>query len=265
LRLLLTPYANEYRLKTFLGVDGTEDQLREVLEQRWKELAERYCDDKGVNILVTHLFMMKKGEIPPEEPEDEKPILHVGGAQSIYSENIPSQIQYAALGHLHRYQVIDNKPCPVVYSSSPLSYSFAEAEQQKFVILIDAEAGRPIEYSKIPLTKGRKLQRKRFEDIEEALHWLQNNPESLVELTLVTNEYLRSEDRKRLLQAHSGIITIIPEITNLQKLEGQSESIDLNQGVEDLFKQYFKHRHGQDVNEELLELFKEVRAHQREE
>src|SRR5690606_34381946 len=46
LRLLLTPYANEYRLKTFLGVDGTEDQLREVLEQRWKELAERYCDDK---------------------------------------------------------------------------------------------------------------------------------------------------------------------------------------------------------------------------
>jgi len=265
LRLLLTPYANEYRLKTFLGVDGTEDQLREVLEQRWKELAEKYCDDKGVNILVTHLFIMKKGEIPPEEPEDEKPILHVGGAQAIYSENIPSQMQYAALGHLHRYQVIDNKPCPVVYSSSPLSYSFAEAEQQKFVILLDAEAGKPAEYTKIPLTKGRKLQRKRFEDIEEALHWLQGNLESLVELTLVTNEYLRSEDRKRLLQAHDGIITIIPEIMNLQRMEEQSQSIDLNQGVEDLFKQYFKHRHGQDVNEELLDLFKEVRAHQKEE
>src|SRR5690606_1499806 len=76
LRLLLTPYANEYRLKTFLGVEGTEEQLREVLEQRCKELADRYCDDQGINILIAHLFMMKKGEIPPEEPEDEKPILH---------------------------------------------------------------------------------------------------------------------------------------------------------------------------------------------
>ena len=124
LRLLLTPYANEYRLKTFLGVEGSEEELRQVLARKWAELADKYCDNEGVNILVSHLFMMKKGETPPQEPDDEKPILHVGGAQAVYSENIPKQIQYAALGHLHRYQVIDNKPCPVVYSSSPLSYSF---------------------------------------------------------------------------------------------------------------------------------------------
>lgn len=266
LRLLLTPYANEYRLKTFLGVDGTDDELRQVLEHRWKELADKYCDDKGVNVLVSHLFMIKKGETPPEEPEDEKPILHVGGAQVIYSENIPPQIQYTALGHLHRYQVIDHKPCPVVYSSSPLSYSFSEAGQQKFVVLLDIEPGTPAQYSKIALTKGRKLQRKSFDDMDKALHWLQENQESLVELTLVTNQYLRSEDRKRLLQAHDGIITIIPELKNLEQLGGApTQSIDLNQGIENLFKQYFQHRHGQEANAELLELFKEVRAEQNEE
>src|SRR5690606_28536878 len=137
LRLLLTPYANEYRLKTFLGLADSEEELRKVLERRWKELADKYCDDMGVNILLTHLFMMKKGEKAPEEPEDEKPILHIGGAQAVYSENIPHQIQYVALGHLHRYQVIDANPCPVVYSSSPLCYSFAEAEQQKYIVLVD--------------------------------------------------------------------------------------------------------------------------------
>lgn len=265
LRIIITPYANEYRLKTFLGVDGTDNELRNVLETRWKELADKYCDNEGVNILLAHLFMMKKGSTPPEEPEDEKPILHVGGAQAIYSENIPEQIQYVALGHLHRYQVIDNKPCPLIYCSSPLSYSFAEAEQQKFVVLLEIEPAKEVQYSKISLTKGKKLQRKRFEDIDEAVSWLQANADSLVELTMATDQYMRSDDRKRLLQAHGGIVTLIPELTNSAALESPAQSLDLNQSVEDLFKQYFQHRHGVEVNDELLNLFKEVKAEQNEE
>ncbi|TCK83134.1 metallophosphoesterase family protein [Albibacterium bauzanense] len=265
LRIIITPYANEYRLKTFLGIEETDRELRNVLETRWKELADRYCDNKGVNILLTHLFMMKKGSTPPEEPEDEKPILHVGGAQAIYSENVPQQIQYVALGHLHRYQVIDNKPCPLVYCSSPLSYSFAEAEQQKFVVILDIEPAKEVQYSKIPLTKGKKLQRKRFEDIDVAVNWLQENADSLVELTMVTDQYMRSDDRKRLLQAHSGIVTLIPELVNLGALESHAQSLDLNQSIEDLFKQYFQHRHGVEVNDELFDLFKEIKAEQNEE
>ena len=264
LRLLVTPYANEYRLKTFLGMENTEEELRNVLQRRWTELADRYCDHQGVNILITHLFMMKKGAEKPHEPEDEKPILHVGGAQAVYSENIPSQIQYAALGHLHRYQQIDDSPCPVVYSSSPLSYSFSEAGQQKYVVMIDAQAGEPVTFKKLALQSGRKLERKRFEDIEKALAWLLENPEVLVELTVVTDEYLRSEDRKRLLQAHQGIVTLIPEVRSL-KTESSVQRIDLNQNMEDLFQQYFQHRYGQAANPALLELFNEIRAEGTEE
>src|SRR5690606_13326483 len=140
-----------------LGLENSEEELRQVLANRWKDLAETYCDDKGVNVLVAHLFVMKKGEETPEEPEDEKPILHVGGAQAIYSENIPPQIQYTALGHLHRFRVIDSSPCPVVYSSSPLSYSFAEAGQEKHVVIIDAEPAKKISYTAVALTKGKPL------------------------------------------------------------------------------------------------------------
>jgi len=264
LRIIITPYTNEYRLKTFLGVNEADKELRNVLEEKWKELADKYCDNQGVNILLSHLFMMKKGSAPPEEPEDEKPILHVGGAQAIYSENIPEQIQYVALGHLHRYQVIDHEPCPVVYSSSPLSYSFAEADQQKFVVLLEIEPAKEVQYSKIPLTKGKKLQRKRFENIDEAVNWLQADAESLVELTIVTDQYIRSEDRKRLLQAHNGIVTLIPEVTNIGQVESHVQSLDLNQSIEDLFKQYFQHRYGIEANDELLDLFKEIRAEQEE-
>jgi exonuclease SbcD len=82
--LILTPYANEVRLKTYLGVEDTEDSLRQHLAQHWKQLADQYFDEKGINFLVTHLFMMKNGGEQPEEPDDEKPILHVGGASAIF-------------------------------------------------------------------------------------------------------------------------------------------------------------------------------------
>lgn len=265
LRLLITPYANEYRLKTFLGVSDEDEELRKVLERSWKHLADTYCNEQGVNILLTHLYLMKKGDVPPEEPEDEKPILHVGGAQAIYSENIPTQIQYAALGHLHRYQVIDKNPCPIIYSSSPLSYSFGEAEQQKYVVLVEAEPGQTAKYAKIALSKGRILQRKRFESVDVALVWLQDNPDSLIELTLATDQYLSAEDRKRLVNAHDGIITIIPEVKNLNLSTEHAHTIDLNQNMEELFIQFFQHKHGQQPNAELLELFKEVRAENNEE
>ncbi|WP_207421128.1 metallophosphoesterase family protein [Desertivirga brevis] len=265
LRLLLTPYANEYRLKTFLGLENSEEELRQVLQRRWKELADKYCDDKGVNMLVTHLFMMKKGEEPPEEPEDEKPILHVGGAQAVYSENIPLQIQYAALGHLHGFRIMDNSPCPVVYSSSPLSYSFGEAGHKKYVVLIDAEPGKQVKYEGIKLSKGRPLARKRFTGVDDALQWLSENQEALVELTLVTDNYLTADERKRLTQAHEGIVTIIPEVRNPDMLHSKGTSIDLSQDIEDLFGQFFQHRHGQLPNTELINLFKEIRAEQHEE
>ena len=56
---------------------------------------------------------MKKGNEFPEEPADEKPVLHVGGVQAVYTENIPKQIQYTALGHLHRMHWAGSDPTPV--------------------------------------------------------------------------------------------------------------------------------------------------------
>ena len=265
LRLLLTPYANEYRLKTFLGIENSEEELRKVLEQRWKELADKYCDNQGVNMLISHLFLMKKGEEPPEEPEDEKPILHVGGAQAIYSENIPSQIQYVALGHLHRFRVIDTLPCPMIYSSSPLCYSFGEAGQEKHVVIIDAAPAKKLNYSKISLKAGKPLYRKKFTGVDEALQWLEENPLSLVEITLETDTYLTAEDRKRLNQAHEGIVTIIPEVKNVNLLHNNTKTIDLNQDMAELFLQFFRHKHGQLPNDELIDLFKEIRAEHTEE
>lgn len=265
LRLLLTPYANEFRLKTYLGHEDCEEELRTVLEEKWKELATAYCDDRGVNVLATHLFVMKKGGEKPEEPAEEKPILHVGGAQIIYSTNIPAEIQYTALGHLHRMSKVDSVPCPIYYSGSPLSYSFAEANQKKYVLLVDVKPGMKAHISEVELTKGKKLLRKRAEGIEEALQWLVENPECLCELTMVTETYLTAHERKQLISAHEGIVTIVPEVKNaIGVSSGSKKSIDLSKCMEELFADYFRHTKGQAPNADVMALFTELLAENEE-
>ncbi|WP_430973629.1 metallophosphoesterase family protein [Sunxiuqinia rutila] len=261
LRLLLTPYANEHRLKTCLGHENSEEELRAVLQQNWNALADQYCDEKGVNVLVSHLFVVKKGGELPEEPADEKPILHVGGAQAVYTENIPKQIQYTALGHLHRMHCVDAVPCPVFYSGSPLSYSFSEANQKKYVLLVELEPGKSAAVRELELTQGKRLLRKRAEGMDDALQWLSENQDCLVELTMVTETYLTAMERRQLGAVHSGIVAIIPEVTNAVELsDSHHASIDLTRTMNELFADYFKHVKGQAPNEEINQLFAEILA-----
>ncbi len=261
LRLLMTPYANEYRLKTFLGQENSDEELRKVLQSRWQELADKFCDEEGVNVLISHLFVVKKGDEPPEEPDDEKPILHVGGAQAVYTENIPGQIQYTALGHLHRMHGVDVRPCPVYYSGSPLSYSFAEADQKKYVLLVEAEPGKPAGVRPVELSKGRPLLRKRAEGIAEAMEWLAGHQDALVELTLVTEAFLTAMERRQLCAAHRGIVTIIPEVAGAAGLIGcHQPQIDLGRSMEELFRDYFRHEKGQGPGDDLMDLFTEILA-----
>ncbi len=261
LRILFTPYANEYRLKTFLGLEESEKELRSILQERWQHLADSYCDQQGVNILLSHLFVVRRGDTLPEEPEEEKPILQVGGAQAIFTENIPSQIQYTALGHLHRMHFVEKGPSPVCYSGSPLSYSFAEAGQQKQLLMIDLEPGVAVVVRELPLTRSKMLLRKRAEGIDEALQWLSENRDALVELTIVTDSFLTAMERRALMAAHPGIVSIIPEVTDAEKLtESGQKQIDLTKGMEALFRDYFRHEKGQEPNDEIMQLFHEIVA-----
>lgn len=259
LRILMTPYANEYRLRTFLGVQQEESNMRQWLQEHWQTLADAHCDDRGVNVLMAHLLLMDANGKQPEEPEEEKPILHVGGAQAIFLENIPKAVQYVALGHLHRRQYV-RKP-DVAYCGSPLSYSFNESNQQKYVLLVDAQPGEPVVVNEIPLTEGKRLLQHRSLSVEDALEWLHAHPDCWVELTCVSENYLTAAQRKSLLQAHDGLLALIPEVRySEQASEAIAERIDLNRSMEALFTEYFMHQNGQAPNEELLALFREIQA-----
>lgn len=258
-RILHTAYANEVRLQKELDKDNQGSALNEILHSHWKKLADQYCDHQGVNLLVSHLYMSdKNGEIL-EEPDGEKP-LKIGNADLLYSNIVPPQIQYTALGHLHRFHQLGKPDTPVVYSGSPLSYSFSEAGQQKYVVLLNAEPFKSVDYQFIELKKGYPLSRKKFSSVDQAIHWLTNNPDHLVELTLVSNTFLQADDIKRLNKAHDKIVMIIPQITlERENREETNNQVNLNQDIKGLFTDYFKQKYaGQLPNEDILNLFDEV-------
>lgn len=260
IRIIATPYANEIRLKTYLGAADKEVQLNQLLADSWKQLADTYCDAKGVNILTTHLYMLQRDGAILEEPEGEKP-LRIGNADVVYTDCIPNQIQYTALGHLHRFQNIGGHPSPVIYSSSPLSYSFSEAGQDKKVVIIEAEPNKAVEYTDIPLLSGRVLHRIRFEAIDATVEWLLANPYCLVELTLVSDTFISNQDLKRIHESHDGIIHIIPIVNKTaSEEENNAVKVNLDQDIHGLFKDFFVSKYKQEPNEEILELFREIQG-----
>jgi exonuclease SbcD len=259
IRIILAPYANEVSMKTYLGEGDREEEFRNLMGANWSRIADQYCDEQGVNLFAGHFFFMKEGEKAEAEPESERPILHVGGTQALYTRNIPSQIQYAALGHLHRYHSVGHEHCPVVYSSSPLAYSFSEADQQKQVVIIEAEPGEAVTYTPIGLKEGRPLYRKTFDNLPDTLAWLEENPYCFVELTYVTESSIEAATRKAIMKAHNGIVNLIPQIKNPLGRENTSLQVeDLGKDMESLFKLFYQSDKGQEPNEELLTIFKEV-------
>jgi exonuclease SbcD len=261
IRILLAPYTNEVSLRTYLGEENREEAFRELLGQNWQQLADRYCDENGVNLFMGHFFFVEEGSTtPPDaEPESERPILHVGGTQSLFTQQLPDAIQYAALGHLHRYQTVSKSPRPVVYSSSPLAYSFSEADQEKNVVLIEAKPNEPVQYRPIPLKQGRPLYKVSFDNLPDTLTWLEGHPSCYVEITFLTDESIDANTRKAILKAHDGIVNLIPQLRHTPgQAQDELRAEDLSRDMESLFRLFYTSEKGQEPNAQLVDLFKEV-------
>ncbi len=255
-RIIHTAFANELRLKEYFGVDK-QTSLQQSLQDKWHRLAEQYCDSNGVNILTTHLFMQNRNGEKLDEPEGEKP-LNIGTADLVYSDAIPTAIQYTALGHLHGFQDVGSQH-PAIYSSSLLRYSFSEAGHQKYVVIIDVEPGQSAHITKIPLTGGKSLDRKEFHSVAAAVDWLSAHQDSLVELTMITDEFLSAADQKQLRDSHQGIIYLIPKVKSGLEDNSFEHEINLNRNMNELFADYFRSKNdGQEPNQEIMDLFNEI-------
>jgi len=81
----------------------------------------------------------------------------------------------------------------------------------------------------------------------------------LVELTFKSDTFLKAEDRKRIYQAHSGIIYLIPVDKERDSEFIDTKEINLKQDISVLFQDYFKSKNAnQAPNDDLIDLFREI-------
>jgi exonuclease SbcD len=127
LQVLPLPYIDPYRVTDLNGATPQHSSvLTSVLSHRESEI-----HNPARTIVMAHAFVTG-GMATDSERE-----LSVGGTSMVPAE-VFRPFGYTALGHLHRPQTVGSEN--VVYSGSPLAYSFSE-EHPKSVRIIEVGAG----------------------------------------------------------------------------------------------------------------------------
>ncbi|MEU9032530.1 exonuclease SbcCD subunit D [Streptomyces sp. NPDC048383] len=124
------PYLEPALVKEEFGAEkvGHEAVLGAAMDRIRADLAGRGPGTRS--IVLAHAF------VTGGQASDSERDITVGGVEAVPA-SVFDGVDYAALGHLHGCQTINER---VRYSGSPLAYSFSEADHRKTMWLIDLDA-----------------------------------------------------------------------------------------------------------------------------
>jgi len=154
LMVLAVPYLRDKDIRLSKAGESVSDKQNKMLQgirDHYFSLAElarkkQQQLDKPIPLIATGHFFCQGGQTRQGDGIRE---LYVGTLVQIGLDNIPAEIDYLALGHLHIPQKVasqDNRR----YSGAPLAMSFTEAQEQKLVLLLDSEQQLSVEEIPVP-------------------------------------------------------------------------------------------------------------------
>lgn len=138
--VLAVPFLRERDLKVAESADKVNMDIDAVslavksYYDRWVVMAQELYGKDIPIIAMGHLFM--RGSMISDGERE----IHVGNLQGIESKYIHPDINYLALGHIHKPQRIGGSEM-MRYSGSPIYLDFSEAKYSKQVVIIDIEDG----------------------------------------------------------------------------------------------------------------------------
>ena len=153
LQVAVLPWVFERQLFGARDLMGLPGETFQSYAEEMALLIEKLCeplDSSTCTAFAGHLFV--SGSAPGEAQRG----LTIGQLYAITPQALP-EVQYAALGHVHRPQPVPGSSRPAYYSGSPLQLDFGEAEQQKSVNIVELKPGEPADVRTEPLTRGRRL------------------------------------------------------------------------------------------------------------
>jgi len=203
-----------------------------------------------VNIVLAHL-LVDGARVGTGERE-----LHLGQIYGVNPQQLPSSVQYIGLGHLHRAQEV-LAPAKTLYPGSLIELDFGEEQQDKSVVVFEAQPQKAPKVELVPITAGRRLRTvtAKLDELERyASEW--------------TDDYLRvrvkadsptpglAERVKELLPNALDVTVDHPRDPAQLKTNGGEGRVKL--APSRLFAAYYEHRHNAPPSKELQQLFDQV-------
>ncbi len=170
---------------------------------------------------------------------------------------LPAGVQYVALGHLHKPQVVEKSKSQTRYAGSILQMDFGERDQKKSVYIIEAHPGKPAEITSVPLEKGKWLLR-RTGTAEAILAQAAEFADAWVEVVLAPDQRTAELVDK---------VRALPEVISLRfeepqaVAEGNGETGKRGNGdrsASELFRDYYQKKRKADPEPQLLALFERL-------
>ena len=153
LQVAVLPWVSERHTFGARELMGLRGETHQIYADDMALLIEALCtplDSSVCTAFAGHLFV--SGASPGEA---QRP-LTIGRTYAVAPQALP-EVQYAALGHVHRPQPVPHASRPAYYSGSPLQLDFGEVTQKKSVNIVDLRPGEPAEVRTEPITRGRRL------------------------------------------------------------------------------------------------------------
>ena len=152
-RIAVLPFVPERRVVDACTVMDAEHKWYEAYSSRIEQILAALVmglPATTVNIALAHL-LVDGARVGTGERE-----LHLGSVYGVNPQQLPSTVQYIALGHLHRPQEV-LAPAKTRYPGSLIELDFGEQDQDKSVVILDARPQRPPDIELVPVTAGRRL------------------------------------------------------------------------------------------------------------
>jgi exonuclease SbcD len=251
-RIAVLPFVPERKVVDACSVMGPEHVWYEAYARRLEQILHFLTKDltaETVNLLVGHL-LVSGARFGTGERQ-----LHLGDIYGVNAEQLPGNVQYVALGHLHRPQEL-LAPAKTCYSGSLIELDFGEREQDKRVVLIDAKPGRAVRLESAPLSAGRRLR-----DVSGTLGELRSlAPEVGADFLRVTVKAeaptpgLADEVRELLANALEVTVDYPRQSTPAEAGGGSHRTLEPAQ----IFARFYQAKNGTEPGEDLKKLFDDV-------
>ncbi len=227
-----------------VGAKSSDEAVRRILER--ENFGGENNEENHKYVLVTHFFVTDCGREP--ELSDSETQVHVGGIDNVEASAF-SFFDYVALGHIHKPQTIREQN--IVYSGTPLKYSFSEVQQKKSVVIVEVDKSgvavtrRPL----FPMRDMRTIKGTLTELMKEEVATLADR-EDYIQAILTDKEEL-IDPIGTLRSVYPNIMHIILEKNEKDAAKKEQLSLEYTKkkSTEQLFEEFYTFLRGEEMDE----------------